>query len=372
MKRLLVVLLAAGLSGPPALAASYYLSPDVPTDDLLVPVTYLPWEIVRNDSGVYTTWLSLPPTTAVDSVHAMCNGEWLVSVEAPAELPPGGGVFYEPRDVIRYNAVASVYSLFFCGGPIGVPAGSDIDAAFLHDNDSSDLILSFDVPTDLTAIGGGVYDPADLVRFRHTSPGCAGWTLMGLFFDASTAVPPVPVSSVVTGADRRSVPTMLTFDVPTTLAATYLPGHVVAWNSMLPGFVLFDAPPWPPNRSSRIDAFSFLPDPGEVPTMHVDKSSLTLGDLTITWTVSISAGAEDYGIYEGSIVSPWTYNHASVVCTDSGTPLTEEITPSSGNRYYLVVALNPDLEGSYGRRSTGAERPQGSAPCRTAQGFDCP
>ena len=106
--------------------------------------------------------------------------------------------------------------------------------------------------------------------------------------------------------------------------------------------------------------------------MHVDKSTITAGDLTITWAASASAGAEDYGIYEGAIVSPWIYNHARVVCADTGVPFTEEITPGSGDRYYLVVALNPDLEGSYGRHSNNTERPQGSPACRAAQGFDCP
>ena len=62
----------------------------------------------------------------------------------------------------------------------------------------------------------------------------------------------------------------------------------------------------------------------------------------------------------------------------SGVPLTEDITPGSGDRYYLVTALNPvspsvtGVEGSYGRATGGAERPVGSSPCRPVQGFDCP
>ena len=95
-----------------------------------------------------------------------------------------------------------------------------------------------------------------------------------------------------------------------------------------------------------MDAFSLLPDPGEVLSIHATKSTVTAGDLTITWLPSLSAGAEDYAIYEGSIVSPWVYNHVPKVCTDSGIALTEEITPAAtGVRYYLVVAMNPDLEG---------------------------
>lgn len=108
--------------------------------------------------------------------------------------------------------------------------------------------------------------------------------------------------------------------------------------------------------------------------MHVDKSTLTPGDLTITWTASLSAGAENYGIYEGPITSPWTYGHVAIDCFDNGADFTEEVTPASvsGSYFYLVVALNPNHEGSYGRRTSGAERPTGGSPCRPTQDFDCP
>ncbi len=371
MKRFIPLLVILGIAGSPVLAQSYYISPDVPTD--LAGSTYLPWEIVRVDSGAYSLRLTLPPGTAVDSLHAMCVGDWLFSVEAHSELPPGGGVFYEPWDVVQVDSALGVYTPFFCGGPVGIPPGSNIDAAFLRGNDSQDLVISFDVPTDLTAIGGGIHDPADLVQFQRVGAGCNGWIVAGLLFDASTAAPPVAPTSDVTGADRRGSQVMLAFDVPTTLAPpTYLPGEVVAWDTAVFAFSLFDAPPWPLDLSSRMDSFSFLPDPGEVPSMHVDKSLTTAGDLTITWFPSTSAGAEDYAIYEGAITSPWVYTHTSKVCTDAGPPLTEDVTPAANDRYYLVVAMNPDLEGSYGRRTTGFERPQGSGPCRSAQGFDCP
>ncbi len=369
-KRLIALLVILGIAGLPALAQSYYFSPDVPTD--LGGTTYLPWEVVRYDPGTFSLRLTFP-VTAVDSVHAMCSGNWLLSVETPEEIPPGSGALYDPRDVILYDPATLLYTPFFCGAAIGIPDGSNLDAAFLRGDDSQSLVISFDVPTDLTAIGGGVYDPADLIQFQPTGAGCNGWLLAGTLVDASTTAPPVAITSDVTGADRRGSQVMLPFDVPTTLAPpTYLPGQVPFWDTGVLVFGLFDAPPWPPDLSSRMDAFSFLPDPGEVSSMHVDKSSITTGDLTITWTPSTSAGAEDYGIYEGSIVNPWIFNHTSKLCTDAGTALTEDITPASGNRFYLVVALNPDMEGSYGRHTSGTERPQGSSPCRAAQGLDCP
>ena len=33
--------------------------------------------------------------------------------------------------------------------------------------------------------------------------------------------------------------------------------------------------------------------------------------------------------------------------------LTEDITPTANDAYYLVVALNPDVEGSYGKNIRG-------------------
>jgi len=374
MKRLIPLLVALGIAGLPALASSYYFSPDVPTD--LAGNTYLPWQIVRNDSGTFNApaVLAQPPVTAIDSLHAMCSGKWLLSVEAPMDLPLGGGVYYEPWDVIEFDPPAGIYSLFFCGGPFGIPPGSDIDAAFLRGDDTADLVISFDVPTDLTGLGGALYQPSDLVQLQRTGAACNSWTIVGLFFDSTTSVPPIPDTTNVTGSDRHGGRTMLGFDVASDLPppTTYLPGQVVFWAPLIPGFGLYDAP-YGAQTTSRIDAFSFLPGPGEVPSMHVDKSSITAGDLTITWIASLSVGAEDYGIYEGTVSQPWgAYSHGAIDCHDDGTKFTEEITPAAGNRYYLVVAMNPNHEGSYGRRSSGAERPMGSSPCKPSQDFDCP
>lgn len=371
MRRLIPLFLILGVAASPALAASYYFSPDVPTD--LAGTTYLPWMIVRNDSSAFTAPAALaqPPVTAIDSLHAMCSGRWLFSVEAPMDLPVGGGVYYEPWDVVEYDPASGVYNMFFCGRPFGIPPGSDIDAAFLRGGDMADLVISFDVPTDLSAItGGGLYQPSDLVQLVRTGASCASWSIVGLFFDSTTSTPPVQSTTNVTGSDRRLGQVMLGFDVPTTLLpATYLPGQVVSWAP----FSVYDSP-YGGQTTSRIDAFSFLPGPGEVPTMHVTKSLITAGDLTITWNPSLSAGAEDYGIYEGTITSPWTYGHIGVDCHDNGSDFTEERTPPSvtGNYFYLVVALNPNDDGSHGKRTPGIERPVGTSPCRPTQDFDCP
>lgn len=214
MRRNLGLVVALALASLPV-RADYYFSPDVPTS--LAGVTYLPWNVVRkDDAGVYSLVLSLPTGTAIDALYRMSSGDWLLSVSSPTSL---GGTTYGPRDVIRFDGIAT-YSLFFNGAAAGVPAGSNVDAAFLDGSDTGDLIVSFDVPT---IIGGATFEPADLVRFSGG--------IFSTFFDASATVPAIPISTNVTGAGRRGSRTFLTFDVPTTLGArTYLPGQALSWD----------------------------------------------------------------------------------------------------------------------------------------------
>ena len=356
MRKLLPLLAAAAASCLPVLATSYFFVPDVPTD--LGGTTYLPWEIVRNDSGVYSLRLALPPDTAVDGLHMMCNGDWLFSVEAAAELPPGSGVFFDRRDVVRYVPSTGTYNLFFSGAGAGIPDGSDTQASYLNGNDAAPLILSFDVPT---TIGGTTYDPADLVRYQ------AG--LFALQFDGSSATPPIPDAVDVPGADRRGARTLLTFDVPATLGPTFLPGEVTQWDGT--AFTSWYADPnWP--SGSGLTALALPPDPGRVPppTLQVDRSMLVPGNLRLSWGASTSAGAEDYGIYEGTI-GTW-FGHAAIDCTDNGGDRTEDVSPQPASSYYLVVPLNGNDEGSYGWDSSGLERPPGVPACRPTQGLDCP
>ena len=63
-------------------------------------------------------------------------------------------------------------------------------------DDNGDLILSFDIPTDLSAMGGGIYMPADMVRFQRTGPSCSNWTDAGHYFDSSTSAPASVTPSV--------------------------------------------------------------------------------------------------------------------------------------------------------------------------------
>jgi hypothetical protein len=364
MKRLLLLLMLIGIAGAPAAASSYFLSPDVPTDDPAGSGTvFMPWDIVWHQAGAYTLALSLPPDTAVDALHQMCSGDWLISVEVPTELPPGSGTLYFPGDVVRTNGVA--YALYFDASAAGVPAGTNVDAAFLNGGDSAPLVLSFDVPTTL---GGTTYDPADLVRWAGGS--------FGIFLDGSGTTPPVPQSDDVSAADHRVTPvvaqSILSFDVPSAVGTPdFLPGESVSWDSVLFSSFFLD-PSWA--ISSRLDALSLPADPGRVPqfappSLKVVKSATFPPDLDLSWWPSTSVGANDYAIYEGVLFS-W-YSHGSLLCSTGGAT-TATITPSSGNRYYLVVPMNDYDEGSYGTDSSGAERPQGTSPCRVYQALGCP
>jgi hypothetical protein len=351
MKRLTLLLALIVMLGPPALAQrTVYISPDVPTDDPGAPgVVFLPWDVVAYNGGVYNPVpvVTFPMPTAVDAIHKMDKpGNWLFSVEANVELPPGGGVFYEPEDVIRYDGLN--YTMYFDGSTQGVPRGVNVDAVFLDGDDNGNLVVSFDVPT---TIGGTTYDPADLVKFSGGGH--------GPFFDASVSGLGVALSDNVTGADQTGGDPVLAMDVPSDLLRSplwpvpYLPGQIAIWDGV--NYNLFLALlNWP--LSSEVDAFSCQANPGRVYERVVyqfpitmKKSPLVLGNIVIDWTQSCSSGAEDYGIYEGTLVRPWAYNHLAKLCTDTGANLSEDFTPQAADSYYLVVPHNLAEEGSYGR-----------------------
>ena len=84
------------------------------------------------------------------------------------------------------------------------------------------------------------------------------------------------------------------------------------------------------------------------------------GDIMLSWDASCSTTDTDYDVYEGSIGT--YYSHAERLCTTGGL-LSVTLTPSFGDRYYLVVPRNAASEGSHGHTSDGLERPPGSSTC---------
>lgn len=377
MRRLLLVLGLLSVARAPASAIDFYVAPDVPAD--LAGVgggTALPWTVARHDTPFsYTTTLAQPlplPFNAVpDALHLRNDGDWLFSVDAPTELM---GTTYLPFDVVQWDG--GVYTAFFCGEAFGLPAGTDVDAVLLlGQRDDGDLVLSFEAPT---TIGGVTYRPADLVALAFTGPSCGDWIVAGLFFDSTATVPPVPDGVNVIAADERAGMPVLSFDVPATLGPTFLPGELVAWDATLPAFVSVHADPaWP--IGARANAVSLLAVPGRIPGIEPQQLELGkgpgVGQITLFWSSSCSAGAEGYGIYEGALGS-W-YSHAAIDCADDGSPLEEVVNPAPGSSYYLVVPHNPNDEGSYGLDrplppGIATERPQGAPACRATQELGCP
>ncbi|HEX4826096.1 MAG TPA: hypothetical protein VFV19_17490 [Candidatus Polarisedimenticolaceae bacterium] len=338
--------------------------PDVPTNNPGGgPAVFTAADVIHYGAGLYTPApvFTIPGNPMVDALEKMDKpGNWLFSVEAHNNLGGALATPADPRDVIRRDSAAT-YSFFFCGASVGIPDGSNVDAIYLEGGDTGNLVVSFDVPT---TIGATTFGPGDLVRFKPTGvPGCAAWALGApvLAFDASAAG--LPASTNVVGADRIGGKIVLAFDVPTTIgAATYLRGTLVSWDGV--SFAPFDTlVSWP--ASSVVDDFAAAANPGRIPpTLHVDKSTITPGDLTLTWTGSCSDGATDYGIYEGTIGS--FFSHTAKKCHDSPPALTEEVTPAAGSDYYLVVPMNDAEEGSYGFATSG-ERPPGATVCQPVQ-----
>ncbi len=84
------------------------------------------------------------------------------------------------------------------------------------------------------------------------------------------------------------------------------------------------------------------------------------GLLRLSWSPSCVATDVDYAVYEGSLGA--FLSHESRACTTGGA--TEiVVSPTPGDRYYLVTATSGSGEGSYGENSLGIERGQGTRAC---------
>lgn len=331
---------------------AYYLAPDVPAN--LGGVDYLPWEIVLSSNAVYASFLLLGDDMTLQALHRLPSGDWLL---VPA-TPVGSGVTaIEPRDVVRFDGVTS--TLYFDGGAAGIPENVRIDALVL--DTLGRLVLSFDVPVNL---GGVEYGQSDLVRFAGGA--------FSLDWDAAAAGVPPGANLVGAGLDVTDQ-LVVTFDVPVNLGGTeYLPGQLVAWTGV--GFLPYAVDPaWPP--SVHLHDFAFRPPAGEVPDagalpgdpLLVSRTGTT---LTLSWDTSCSLSDHDYEIYEGSIGS--NYSHTQKLCTTGGATSISFAEPV-GSVYYLVVPKNAVSEGSYGRNSSGVERPQGLIACLPQQAaLTCP
>jgi hypothetical protein len=92
------------------------------------------------------------------------------------------------------------------------------------------------------------------------------------------------------------------------------------------------------------------------------------GDVTLTWSVACGS-VGDYALYEGELGV--TDSLVSRTCSTGG-ETTFTLTPSPGQRYYLVVATADGAEGSYGRQSDDLERAAAPDACLPQEIGECP
>jgi hypothetical protein len=100
-----------------------------------------------------------------------------------------------------------------------------------------------------------------------------------------------------------------------------------------------------------------VPDGGSRPGDPLRIERLAGGDLRMSWGDSCIGSVDtDYAVYEGTLGD--FNSHRSMTCSTGGAP-TIDVTPRSGNAYYLVVPINGYYEGSHGMTSDGIERDRG-------------
>jgi hypothetical protein len=100
-------------------------------------------------------------------------------------------------------------------------------------------------------------------------------------------------------------------------------------------------------------------EPGTVGPLQIDKVPAGSA-LVLSWGAGCFASGPDYSVHEGTL-GVW-YSNEPLRCT-SASALTLTITPSGGDRYYLIAPEVGDFTGSLGTNSAGAQRPLGLASC---------
>ncbi len=117
---------------------------------------------------------TIPPPVAVEGFELLPTGESLLALDVTVALPGlPPGVPAEPRDVVSYDPVTTLFAFVFDGSAAGVPANARVDA--VATDAGGDLLLSFD--TSVTLPGVGAVDDEDVVIF------VAG--VFAMFFDGS-------------------------------------------------------------------------------------------------------------------------------------------------------------------------------------------
>ncbi len=94
------------------------------------------------------------------------------------------------------------------------------------------------------------------------------------------------------------------------------------------------------------------------------------GQFRMSWDSSCGPEDEDYAVYHGTVGGDFT-DHVPMLCSTGGSRVIA-MTPAAGNRYYLVVPLTFNREGSYGLDGDDIARPASPAPCLSQAVVACP
>lgn len=116
----------------------------------------------------------------IDAVHILPNGNFVLSTTSNAIL---GGIGFTDGDLVEYNPLTAMASLFFSEANFG--GGEDIDAVMVLDN--GNIVLSTQTAASL---GGLSFDEGDLVEYDPLAD------IATLFFDGSQFSLPADINAV--------------------------------------------------------------------------------------------------------------------------------------------------------------------------------
>lgn len=339
MKAATTLLALGALMATTAAAQELTMAVDVPTD--LGHSTYLGNQTVHHDGGNYSLDFDGPleglgPEVNINALDLLESGGFLFSTDAPFDV---AGATFEPRDIVSYDGVT--FSLFLAGTDLNLSAAADIDG--LSRTADGDLVISL---AAAEPVGTTDYLSGDLIRV-------SGLTL-SIYLSAQTmGLPPGcnVVGVEVFGADEARVQ----FDLPVSLDGTsFLPGDIAEYASG--AFSLYFRDPAFPAYSAATD-FGLPVSPGEVDDLVLGKNG---GDLDLSWAAGCGIAASDFAVYEGTLGN--FDSHDPNVCSTLGLT-SATVAADPGDRYFLVVPLNANFEGSYGVASPETERTQPAGSC---------
>lgn len=111
----------------------------------------------------------------------------------------------------------------------------------------------------------------------------------------------------------------------------------------------------PPFEMAHVDiGLSATPGPPGEASLH---ASYDDGSHQIQVAYTPACEAIEHTIYYGPLAAVSTYGYSGAVC-NVGSSGSAAFDPGAGSFFFLVVGANGAVEGSYGRASSGAERPE--------------